>query len=214
VDRDFISGLLVLVYMLIGTVGIALLVGWALRRFGGPCQAFRRPAVRVSDATQFSIVISRVQALLSSPRPVPRLRHVLVPVDFTESSLRALPCALFFARQFGCTATLLHVVHLNIVDKERGVSLTRYLSEMKSAAECTLECVAFSFNVPESRIVVRLGVPAVEVWREVADSDVDLVILGRHRRVGLRRVGLRRAFFSSIGGKIFSRAPCPSLVAG
>lgn len=42
---EFITALLVLVYLAGGTIGIALLVGWALKRFGAPGQpASRMPA--------------------------------------------------------------------------------------------------------------------------------------------------------------------------
>src|SRR5580658_3856991 len=39
-----------------------------------------------------------------------KLRHILVPTDFTECSHKALSYALSFARQFGAEILLLHVV--------------------------------------------------------------------------------------------------------
>ena len=44
-NAEFFSLLLVPVYLVAGTAGIALLVGWALKRFGSPGQpASRMPA--------------------------------------------------------------------------------------------------------------------------------------------------------------------------
>lgn len=36
VESEFLNGLLLLAYLAVGTVGIALLVGWALKHFGPP----------------------------------------------------------------------------------------------------------------------------------------------------------------------------------
>jgi len=36
VNAEFVNGLLVLVYLAGGTLGVALLVGWAVKRFGSP----------------------------------------------------------------------------------------------------------------------------------------------------------------------------------
>jgi hypothetical protein len=38
------------------------------------------------------------------------LRRILVPVDFSEPSLRAVPYALSFARQFKAELILVHIV--------------------------------------------------------------------------------------------------------
>ena len=35
-NADFVSILLVPVYLIVGTAGIALLMGWAMKRFGSP----------------------------------------------------------------------------------------------------------------------------------------------------------------------------------
>jgi nucleotide-binding universal stress UspA family protein len=155
----------------------------------------------------FAEIMPRLTSLLSPFNPALRLRSILVPVDFTESSLRSLPYALFFAQQFGCSVTLLHVVYLNIAREERGVPLTRLLEEMKSAAERVLHQIAASLNPASAKVVVRIGKPVAEILAEVTEADVDLIVIGRHRRNPILR------FFSpSIGGRIISRAPCPSLV--
>src|SRR5437870_2198788 len=42
-----------------------------------------------------------------------RVGEILVPVDFSECSSKALDYAVPFARQFHAEITLLHVVHIN-----------------------------------------------------------------------------------------------------
>jgi nucleotide-binding universal stress UspA family protein len=150
--------------------------------------------------------IHGLRDLLSISRALPRLRHVLVPVDFTVRSLRSLPYASFLARQFGCAITLLHVVQLNIVGEERGVPLERFLEEEKSAAQRTLQRIASSLCL-SARVVVNEGAPDNAILREVAESGIDLIIMGRYRRKSIWRL-----LSPSVGRKIICASPCPTLV--
>src|SRR4051812_12399376 len=61
-----------------------------------------------SDADQASgTIIDLVPSLL-------QLKSILVPIDFSKTSLKALEYALPFARQFGAKITLLHVAEQNV----------------------------------------------------------------------------------------------------
>lgn len=208
-DVEFVHCIRIIAYLALGTAGIALVMGWALKRFDLPGGDLERTVALAPDQIQFSEVMSYLQTVLSDSRPVLRLEHVLVPIDFTESSLRALPYAAFFARQFACRVTLVHVVHLNIVGEERGVPLTNILNEIKSAAERKLKSAALSFGIPTATIVVRMGVPTDQILAEIATSDVDLIILGRRRDTSVLK-----AVLPSIGRRIVSRASCPCFVTG
>jgi len=160
-----------------------------------------------SDVLDFTEVMPRLDRALSSAWPVLRLKNILVPIDFSEGSLRALPYASFLARQFGCQVTLLYVAHLNVVGEERGVPRTRFLEEMKARAKQVLDKVAPSVG-PTVRTVVRVGEPVSEVLKEAVDSDIDLIVLGQRRS---NRFWQR--WFPTAEGKIVRRAPCPTLVA-
>ena len=158
--------------------------------------------------SDFADIIGRLQALLPRSQPCLRLKNILVPIDFTESSLRSVSYASFLANQFACTIFLVHVVQLNIAGEERGVPLKCLLDEMKSAAERALQEVVSSLGVATTRVVVRVGSPADQILREAAESDIDLIVLGRHRRKGIWD-----SFSPSVGKKIIGQAPCPTLVA-
>ena len=41
-----------------------------------------------------------------------RIRHILVPTDFSDGSMRAFETALDMARDSGAALTLLHVEHM------------------------------------------------------------------------------------------------------
>ncbi|MEO8429280.1 MAG: universal stress protein, partial [Verrucomicrobiota bacterium] len=57
----------------------------------------------------------------SAPLPVFKLKKILVPVDFSQCSEKALQYAIPFARQFGATITLLNVVPGYLPVPEMGV---------------------------------------------------------------------------------------------
>jgi nucleotide-binding universal stress UspA family protein len=53
---------------------------------------------------------------------VMRLRRILVPIDFGESTAEALRYAAAFAREYKATITLLHVVKPDNSETKRGLS--------------------------------------------------------------------------------------------
>lgn len=163
---------------------------------------------RTPESPPLSGLMAPIQGLLSSAQPLLRLDRILVPINFSESSLRALPSARFLLRQFGCTVTMLHAVHINIVGEERGIPLDRFQQEMKSAAEQTLRETAAFLKLSPARIVVRIEDPLSAILHEAAESEVDLIIIGEQPRPGLSRF-----FGTSLARKVISRAPCHTLVA-
>lgn len=140
-----------------------------------------------------------------------KLKKVLVPVDFSEPSRKALHYAKAFAEQFGARLTLLHVVEplayppdfavvpLLPPDAEgpRLKELTRHLSALAEGLATEVETEA----------LVISGRP----WQGVVDhakaSDTDLIILSTHGYTGLKHVLL-----GSVTEKIVRHAPCPVLV--
>jgi nucleotide-binding universal stress UspA family protein len=209
-NPELANSALLLLYLALGTTAIALFVGWALKRVGRPQITAQdgSPAAQTNGgALSFIDVVPKVQSLLSSSRPGLRLKNILVLVDFSQSSLRALPYASFLASEFGCRVTLLYVFHPTIVGDERGVPLTRFLEEITSGAKQVLDELAPTVW-PTTRTLVRVGEPVSQVLQEVVDSDVDLIILGKPRGNALWQ-----RLLPSAEGKIIRRAPCPTLVA-
>src|SRR3982750_1703509 len=47
---------------------------------------------------------------LSDQAPLHRLKNILVPIDFSKESRKALEYAIPFAAQFGATLSLVHVI--------------------------------------------------------------------------------------------------------
>lgn len=133
------------------------------------------------------------------------LKEILVPVDFTECTDKALSYALPFARQFGASLTLLHVVEpavgaaseVALVNVCSDKEAQRKLANMKARVEKQVKC----------QTVLRKGFAATEIIDVASERNCDLIILSTHGRTGLDRL-----ISGSTSEKVVRRAGCPILV--
>ena len=143
-----------------------------------------------------------------------RIRKILVPVDFSESSREALAYAAELAQKFGARIDLLHVwqapvfiptatlpevpnVDANIVD------LVRQNAE-EATARALAEARAQGLPVESAR--AEPGVPARGIVELAKADGYDLIVIGTHGRTGLSR-----AMMGSVAEKVVRLAPCPVL---
>jgi nucleotide-binding universal stress UspA family protein len=141
-----------------------------------------------------------------------KLKKILYPTDFSESSLEALKYGISFAREFKAKLVLLHVVNEKVFSE--GLNLPRVVSieelerEMTAEAERQLKVIV----PPEERshldteTVILKGNPFIEIIRYAHEQDVDLIIIGTHGRSGVEHI-----IFGSTAEKVVRKAPCPVL---
>lgn len=137
------------------------------------------------------------------PLPELRLQRILLPVDFSECSRKALQYAVSFARQFHAEVVLLHVVEVvpvegHTVAVEIREEAARQLSEWRKeiVSRATVKAVVTEAHSAHEAIV--------EAARE---SNVDMIVLGTHGRTGLAHLVL-----GSTAERVVRHAPCPVLV--
>ncbi len=151
----------------------------------------------------------------SSAAPAPaapfELKHLLIPIDFSPCSRKALRYALAFARQFRARLTLLHVIPTNyFVGSEFGpVDFPLPEAELRegSARELAAMAAREVGKAAPVATVVRQGQPVHEVVRFAQEADADLIILSTHGRTGLKHV-----LMGSVAENVVRYAPCPVLV--
>jgi len=139
-----------------------------------------------------------------------RLRNILVPVDFSDCSLKAMHYASSFAKQFNAEVTLLHVVvgvppppQMMIIETETLTSKYREQAA-KQLAEWRKEIISHG----TVKAVVRAGVAAhQEIVTAAQECNTDLIVIGNHGRTGLARL-----FTGSTTERVVRYAPCPVLV--
>ncbi len=152
-------------------------------------------------ATDASDVIEMVPLTL-------HLKSILVPIDFSDTSLKALQYAVPFAKQFGATITLLHVVPPppNVAE---GPYIPLGTEGTLHAAEQHLEKIAESTIGPgfTLRALTRGGFVHDTIIGVARESEVDLIILTTHGYTGFKHL-----LMGSIAENIVRHAPCPVLV--
>lgn len=141
---------------------------------------------------------------------------ILVPVDFSEVSVRALRQAVQLARHSGGEITILHVGILpHIYSAELGMSggvgplFTQAGEEMAREQRHQMEKLA-SAEIPDSvhhRTVIREGYPPQEVLAQTQEGGHDVVVMGTHGRTGLTRVLL-----GSVAERVIRESQVPVLV--
>ena len=149
-----------------------------------------------------SLTVDLVPALL-------KIKSILVPIDFSDTSLKALRYAVRMAEQFGATITLLNVVEPIATPDFTYHPLMLETDEIKAAAQSRLERVAQQWQLPKAlleRTVVRYGAPFAEITEAARTLKVDLIILTTHGYTGLKHV-----FLGSTAERVVRHAPCPVL---
>jgi nucleotide-binding universal stress UspA family protein len=128
---------------------------------------------------------------LSSRVSMGKTRTMLVPVDFTASSNKALDYALPLAEYLHASIVLLHVVDRIYAEGFLDTPAKRNVRiEAHRWAREKLDAVAESKSdrlVP-IRQVVHHGVPEYEIVRLAESMGVDLIVLGRPPRSPLSRL--------------------------
>lgn len=135
-----------------------------------------------------------------------QIKRILVPVDFSEYSAKAVTYGLELTKKFGSELHLLHVVELiPIVFHEGAVYLSNDLAELIKAAEAELAKVAQDETVDIVRQTVD-GHPLVQILRHAKEHEIDLIVIGTHGRTGLAHL-----FLGSVAENVVRKAPCPVL---
>lgn len=140
------------------------------------------------------------------------VKKLVVPFDFSPAAAAGLAYAVKFARRYGSSLVLLHVVTPDRFVVPQG-ALVYATPELKQRAvddaRARLKKFAATFDfagVPWKE-VVRAGVPHLEICRFEEKSASDLVITSTHGRTGLRH-----ALVGSVAEHIVRAAHGPTLV--
>jgi nucleotide-binding universal stress UspA family protein len=139
-----------------------------------------------------------------------RIKNILVPVDFSDCSKKALQYALPLAQQRGSTLTLLHVVPTApYATGEQGVvdySVKTFLQTSSERELAHLVEHEVHGSVPADT-TVRAGTPAIEIVELAKSLPADLIVISTHGHSGLKHV-----FLGSVTEQVVRHAPCPVLV--
>ena len=135
------------------------------------------------------------------------VRKILVPIDFSECSRKALHYATALAKQFQAEILLVHVLEMQAVRVQAFEAVYIEGNPEESAADELSKWRAKAGSQVPVKTVVCSGSASREIVRTANESNIDLIVIGSHGRTGLARLLL-----GSTAERVVRHAPCPVLV--
>jgi len=141
---------------------------------------------------------------------VVRIARILCPVDFSESSRRALERAAVLAGWYEAELVALHVAPLPPALLSLAPGVSHATLEPFDVEAMAGELQSFTAQVaarrPGLQLIVRSGAAAPVILDLAREIGADLLVLGTHGRSGVRKLVL-----GSVAERVVDKAPCPVL---
>lgn len=155
---------------------------------------------------------------IQSPQLTARVRRsirivkILVPIDFSKCSQKALQYAVPLAKHFGASITLLHVVEPFVYPMDYGYGpVTRHIPNdiMLKKSRTKLNSLGKKLvDAPQlDETIVRTGTAHVEIAEVARAREIDLIILGTRGCDELNHLAI-----GSTAERVVRAAPCPVFV--
>jgi len=138
------------------------------------------------------------------------IERILVPIDFSESSLKALDEAVEFSRPYGAELILLFVVEHGFYESPLLVPDSgALLKHQARATEEKLEkiCRSLGKRGVTCRTFVESGVAYQAIVETAKKVHANLIVISTHGRTGLAHV-----LIGSVAERVVQHAACPVLV--
>lgn len=140
------------------------------------------------------------------------LNRILVPIDFSEHSRKALQYAIPFAMQFNASIDLVYVVEPTIYPADFSfgqVGFPNVEDELRrrGAEELDMLIEREIAGVVPARKIILTGKASYEIITYAGQNKIDLIIIATHGHSGFEH-----ALFGSTTEKVVRKAPCPVLV--
>ena len=154
--------------------------------------------------------IGRTFPTTSSAQEPVKIKTVLVPLDFSRPSMRAVSYAVSFAKKFGA---VIHLLHVEASDEACAVAGAGQV--MRETAESVAFLHERLAGVQKKHMRafwpenchVRSGRPYQEICALAREIEADLIVLATRGHTGLKRV-----FLGSTAERIVRLTPCPVLI--
>jgi nucleotide-binding universal stress UspA family protein len=159
-----------------------------------------------------AVELTRQQRCLLTEVCPHKLKQILVPIDFSDSSHKALRYAVPVAERFGAQLILLHVLETSLVPAELGFVPSAVKRAGTATVEAALEQLAHRTEQAMGthftrQATVRSGTPWQEITAAAKELDVDLIIVSTHGYTGIKHI-----LMGSTAERVVQHAPCPVLV--
>jgi len=139
------------------------------------------------------------------------INKILVPIDFSDYSKKALQYTVRFAKHFNSEISLLYVIEPIIYPADLSMGqmvIPNSDVDYGEKAEEELKVLAKSEigELLNYKILVKTGKPFMEIIDTAKEIDADLIIISTHGHTGVEHL-----LFGSTSEKVVRKAPCPVL---
>jgi nucleotide-binding universal stress UspA family protein len=143
--------------------------------------------------------------------PLLKSKNILVPIDFSEESKKAIHYALPLAKQLGATITLLHVTEPISFPADYGYGpVVRQIPDKAAMKKAKARLKGLGQKMIGSaslgETIVLSGDACFEITEAARALEADLIIIGSHGCDGATST------VGSTAEKVFRHATCPVLV--
>jgi nucleotide-binding universal stress UspA family protein len=132
---------------------------------------------------------------------------ILVPVDGSAYSLKAVETACDLAKAKTPSSVVLTAVAIQIPELEEGIYIAEKMKAQSEIALAKARDVAQAQGVTPEVILVTGASPADEIVQVAKDQQADLIVIGSR---GL--AGKTRSFLGSTASQVVTYSPCSVLV--
>jgi nucleotide-binding universal stress UspA family protein len=139
-----------------------------------------------------------------------KIKSILVPIDFSPASEKALAYAVPFASQFGAQLTVLYVLEPIATPQFAMTPLTLDTPQVLAKCKRHIERVIKDLEIEPKlikRTLVKFGRPFNEIVSVARKLNTDLIIISTHGHTGMKRMLL-----GSTTERVVRQAPCPVFV--
>jgi len=140
-------------------------------------------------------------------------KHILVPVDGSDTSEVAVGKATELARAFGSTVTVIYVIDpypFTGVGTDFAYGQAEYLSAATAEANAAVHAAKEAFSTAGVAVDTSV-IEAHTAWRGIVEAggalEADLIVMGSHGRNGLEKLVL-----GSVAQAVLSHTKLPVLV--
>lgn len=146
---------------------------------------------------------------IDSPQNSISLKKILVPIDFSEPSIKALQYSLALAQHFGSQIILVHVIQKMSPTTRLIMDQSKIQNRLKLEADRSLNTfikkhIQVKVNLDKA---IKIGVPFDEIVTAAKQYDVDAIVIATHGYSGLKHITM-----GSTAERVVRHAPCPVLV--
>lgn len=165
-----------------------------------------------SKRGQVAAALNRQQRCLLTEVCPHKLKQILVPIDFSDCSRKALRNAVPVAERFSAQLLLLYVIETNVLPAELGFVPSEVKRAGIASAQTALEELAQRTERALGthfvrQTTVRNGIPWQEITAAAQALDVDLIVPSTHGYTGIKHI-----LVGSTAKRVVQHAPCPVLV--